>query len=142
MKFTEEQFKQLVKIQEKYFPHNVLELGVGAVTLWGTIKSNDRGLYEFITYHDLENQAAALMNPVTREWAYEQFVEKEKKYMWNSKKTDKAGHCMRLYRNDHLIITGATANYSDEVYDDAKLTESEVKAWGYNPEMFDKEEVE
>ena len=26
--------------------------------------------------------------------------------------------------------------------EDEKLTESEIREWGYNPEMFDKEEVD
>lgn len=141
MKFTEEHFNKLVWLQEKYFSNNVLDPATGGGNLRGTIRSNDQGLYNFIIYRDLENQAVALMNPATREWAHEQFVEKEKKSVWNSKKTDSSGHCMRLFRDRSLVVRGFMSDRADEATYDEKLTESEIREWGYDPERFDQEEV-
>lgn len=92
---------------------------------------------------ELPNQSFALANPQTREWAHEQFVEKEKKYYWTSKKNDLSGNRLRLFRHEN----GGVSSYSriepaNNINEDEQLTESEIKAWGYNPEMFDKEEVD
>lgn len=86
--------------------------------------------------------AIALANPITREWAHEQFVEKEKKYYWNSIKTDLAGHHSRLLRAENDNVTSYSRSESaNNINEDEQLTESEIKAWGYNPEMFNREEV-
>ena len=137
MNFTEEQYQEIINIwrNEQDFDGTILSVTAYVRRLSSKLTNEDDDVYDY-------GEAILLALPKSREWAHEQFVEKEKKFVWNSKKTDKAGHCIRLYRNSHLIIAGATANYSDEVYNDAKLTESEIKEWGYNPEMFDKEEVE
>lgn len=85
------------------------------------------GMYVFT---DLEYQRQALRNPITREWARAKFVEEEKKYYWISNKNNAFG----LYETDGVVLLKAT--------DWAPLTESEIREWGYNPEMFDKEEVQ
>ena len=85
--------------------------------------------------------AIALANPITREWAHDQFVEKEKKYVWTSKKRNKYGNSHRLYRNTAQSIGFTSVKKSQETVQDEYLTESEIREWGYNPEMFDKEEV-
>ena len=72
MKFTEEQYQKIVdawdnQILYKNATQSVIdELRVGHL--------------------DMCNQALALANPVTREWAHEQFVEEEKRYAWTLKK--------------------------------------------------------
>jgi len=71
----------------------------------------------------------ALTNPLTREWALDKFVEEEKKYYWKLKDNEEFS----------LAYVGVTINII--LRNKSKLTESEIKAWGYNPEMFDKEEV-
>lgn len=133
MKFTEEQYRQIV---EAWDSKNTYRQATTAVI--ETI--NSFSTFAFTEFSG--DEALALGNPVTREYAHERFVEKEKRYVWNSKKTDSAGHCMRLFRDRSLIVRGFTGNYSDEVSDDEKLTESEIREWGYDPERFDKEEVE
>lgn len=142
MKFTEEHFNKLVWLQEKYFSNNILDPATGGGNLRGTIRSNDQGLYNFIISRDLENQAAALINPATREWAHEQFVEKEKRYVWTSKKkTDASDLFMRLFKSKRGYIGSTVVIENDDTGLDEKLTESEIREWGYDPERFDKEEV-
>lgn len=128
MKFTEEQYQKIVdawdnQILYKSATQSVIdELKVG--------------------YLNMGDQALALANPLTREWAHDKFVEKEKKYYWNSIKTDLAGYHSRLFRaeNDN-VISYSRAELANNINEDEQLTESEIKAWGYNPDMFDREEV-
>ncbi len=63
--------------------------------------------------------------------AHAKFVEKDKKYMWKLKSKHEIYLCYLLGSRS---IIPSNINF-------AFLTESEVKEWGYNPEMFDKEEV-
>jgi len=131
MKFTEEQYQQIIKS-------------------WGSennlINSTERvtKLVEYFVYGDLygnADEAIALGNEVTREWAYEQFVEKEKRYVWTSER--KTGDVfMRLYKSKRGYIGSTLVIENGETGLYEKLTESEIREWGYNPEMFDKEEVE
>lgn len=131
MKFTEEQYQQIIKS-------------------WGSennlINSTERvtKLVEYFVYGDLygnADEAIALGNEVTREWAYEQFVEKEKRYVWTSER--KTGDVfMRLYKSKRGYIGSTLVIENGETGLYEKLTESEIREWGYNPEMFNKEEVE
>ena len=129
-KFTEEQFKQLVKIQEKYFPHNVLENGLGVGSHRQAIHEYDIKMSDFIWVENLENEAVAIMNPRTREWAHEQFVEKEKKYVWRDKYT---GYVIYKMLNDWSLSATALG--------EKHFTETELKDSPFKPEWFDKEEV-
>ena len=116
-KFKEEQYQKIVKAwrSENTYVHQteavidylIDDLNVD-VTLMGDV-------------------AIALANPVTREWAHDQFVEKEKKYYW---------------KRNGLYLTKDNFDGSI-IFDSYKslFTESEIVFWGYNPEMFDREEV-
>ena len=82
--------------------------------------------------------AIALANPITREWAHDQFVEKEKKFHFILKDIQETqGERHHLVRSGR----GAIIIYPFAGNDKPKFKESEIKLWGYNPEMFDKEEV-
>lgn len=142
MKFTEEQFNKLVELQEKEYPNNVYSSSKGGYNnIDEALKKYDLELYRFVEDIDLENQVVALMNPVTRERAYEQFVEEENKYVWTLKKVDKSGIKMYLHK-DYFGRVGSFLSVKNVNIDDSeKLTEAEICEWGYNPEMFDKEEV-
>lgn len=131
MKFTEEQFKQLVKIQAKYFPLTMLEQGVGGKNPYDAIHETDIKLSDFVWNEKLGNEAVALMNPVTREWAHEQYVEKEKKYVWRDKYT---GYVIYKMLNDWSLSATALG--------EKHFTETELKNSPFKPEWFDKEEVE
>ena len=149
MKFTEEQYQKIVEIVNEY-PDFLKEYLVpnGGEGEWSTtLKELIMGLFGSI--YNIENSLymgrcmLALANPLTREWAHDKFVEKEKKYYWNSIKTDLAGYHSRLFRaeNDN-VISYSRAELANNINEDEQLTESEIKAWGYNPEMFDREEVQ
>lgn len=138
-KFTEEQFKKLVKIQEKYFSNNLLTYGIDGENPNQAISEYDNKLRLFIWVEDLLNEAIAIMNPVTREWAHDKFVEKEKKYYWTSKGEDSKGLKRRLY-----IKADRVRDYFEDKFlynENEVLTEQQVYQWGYNPEMFEREEV-
>ena len=122
-KFTEEEYRNIVELHDKrdfsvdgildvitYFVHNISRTGDADIDM-----------------------ALAISNPLTREWAHDQFVEKEKKYYWNTKKKNEYGHSMNLLHGAGGVVQMMGPK-------DA-LTESEIREWGYNPEMFNKEEV-
>lgn len=131
MKFTEEQFNKLVELQEKYFSNNVLDPADGGGSLQETIRSHDRGLHDFIVYRVLENQAVALMNPATREWAHEQFVEKEKRNVW------------RLKDKPEFVISKSGGAFFLDPAPSGKtyFTETEIENSPFKPDWFNKEEV-
>lgn len=130
-KFTEEQYQVIVEVQRKCYPDSIINGGkVGS-----SFKSGLTGrLYRFITNNGLDNEAAALANPLTRDWAYGQFVEPEKKYYWRYKKKDDDGDSRYLKKSFGLIELDL-----DDGYDES-FTEKEIIEAGYNPDMFVKEE--
>lgn len=134
-KFTEEEYHKIVDIADKNFEQHK-EL---AVTV------NLKNIYDYIFYNetveskkikDLNQELALIALPKSRDWAYEQYVEKEKKYLWKSKNADKNGK--------EVFITVGSEGYPSLETDITwhALTEREIRKWGYNPDMFDREEVE
>ena len=140
-RFTIAQYQYIVAQQEEYFPDNVVSIGISNRTLNDVYLSLDKKFNSVISgkIEDAKNKFLALFNPVTRELVYNKFVEKEKKYYWTTKKLDKYGVRGRLYKTTDDTIKP----YFDAILNDTdeQLTEAEVKEWGYNPDMFDKEEV-
>ena len=49
---------------------------------------------------------------------------------------------MHLYKDYFGRIHPFFSVTNVNIDDNEKLTETEIREWGYNPEMFDKEEVE
>ncbi|MGX9816423.1 hypothetical protein [Leuconostoc mesenteroides] len=143
MKFTEEQYQEIINATESIVNSGDMRLmgaNAGISSVHGKLLSNK--IARFLPFRSLENEIMAIVNPLTREWAHDEFVEKEKKYYWNSIKTDLAGHHSRLLRAENDNVTSYSRSESaNNINEDEQLTESEIKAWGYNPEMFDKEEV-
>lgn len=81
----------------------------------------------------------SILNPLTRDWAHDQFVEKEKKYYWVSKNTDADGNYVHICSDR---IGRPSTFYSEQrrpVW--FPFTESEVKSACFNIDMFDREEV-
>lgn len=131
-KFTEKQYNMLVEIQEDQYSDDLFfESKSYENSIAYTVAQKYDVLKWFIDTNDLGNEVVALMNPLTREWAHEKFVEKEKKYVW------------RLKNNNYYRLTnhGGSTQVNISHSSESLLTESEIKAWGYNPEMFDREEV-
>lgn len=141
MKFTEEQYQKIVDMFEKAND----EYNMGFLNPNVVVFFQEKIFREFgKVIHLVEDwrTIVAIANPLTREWAYEQFVEKEKKYVWTLKKVDKSGIKMHLYKDYFGRVKTFLSVTNVNIDDNEKLTESEIREWGYNPEMFNKEEVE
>ncbi|MFT9415141.1 hypothetical protein [Leuconostoc falkenbergense] len=121
MKFTEEQYQKILNINFNTFQIDLVGELIKYLSVDGTI------------WDDFLNKAIAIANPLTREWAHDKFVEKEKKYYWTTKKRNEQGKPMVLFNGAGGIVQMMGPKQP--------LTESEIKAWGYNPEMFDREKV-
>lgn len=118
-KFTEEQYQEIINFDS-----------FKTVYRLGLVDSFVGEIIPFISNNDLQQEAMALANPLTREWAHDKFVEEEKTYFWTNKNKKRVG----LYQYDGVV--------SPKIGMLTELTETEIRAWGYNPEMFDKEEVD
>lgn len=132
-KFTEEQYREIIMAYENNYGSDNRVIAVIRV-----VDTFNDGL----SY----NEALALANPAVREWAHEQFVDKEKRYVWTSKKPYYEDFYKRLYMASDGLSKGINgigiASYEKlNVSEDEYLTATEVRNNGYNPEMFDKEEV-
>lgn len=126
-KFTEEQYQKIVEIADEYQSNSAF--GIIGDTMQNSIGEEfyKTELSNEIDFYENAKEMMAIFNPLTREWTHEQYVEKEKKYIWNL-------NGLFLTRDD---FDGSI------IFDSYKngLTESEIREWGYNPDMFDKEEV-
>lgn len=82
----------------------------------------------------------AILNPRTQKWAFENLVKKEKKYYWKTKKTDRHGKPRLLAKDEDgaIYFIGRVMKLGHT----SKITETELREWGYKPDMFDREEVE
>lgn len=133
MKFTEEQFNRLVEIQEDQYQIDLFSAPRDDYSSIGdTVTDTDNDLQFFIYQYDLGNEAVALMNPLTREWAHDQFVEKGKRYVW------------RLKKDNDMVISKTSDNWYLDKFPTLNkgFTETEIKKSPFKPEWFDKEEVD
>lgn len=131
MKFTEEQYKKIVEAWGSSVGYeqkitNVVKL----VSMMITRDDNTQYL-----------EALALVNPASREWAHEQYVEKEKKCVWQSKQETNHGKVKRLY-DAGMGISDSFMDINEPIHNGNLITETEIVKWGYKPDMFNKEEVE
>lgn len=119
MKFTEEQYQEIIKVW---------------LSEAGYVKSI-QAIVDYLSSIDMRfmiGEAVALANPRTREWAHEQFVEKEKKYVWRLK-SDNTSVINKTVGVWFLDKTPSGIEY---------FSEKEIKNSPFKPEWFDKEEVE
>ena len=142
-KFTEEQYQEIINIWNngQDFDDTILSVSDYARKL------NARLNYEYGDDVYDYSEAILLSLPNSREWAHKQFVEKEKQYVWTSKKPYYKDFYKRLYMVSNGLSKGVNgigiAAYEKfNVSKDEYLTETEVRNNGYNPEMFDKEEAD
>lgn len=128
-KFTEEQYQKIVSAWD--FEDTYAEATQAVVDV----------ISVFVT-ELLQDEALALANPLTSEWAHDKFVEQEKKYYWTSKDGTKSGKMhRRLYKGGFSKIHDI---YIEDRYpksENEELTESEVMSSVYNPDMFEREEA-
>lgn len=138
-KFTEEQYHKIVELfEETDDEYNMGILNPNVVMFFqGKLHKEFGNVMYFI---DDWQPITAFANPLTREWAHEQFVEKEKRYIWQSKQETDSGDVKRLY-NAAIGIADSFVEKTKPIHNGNLITETEVKKWGYNLEMFDKEEV-
>lgn len=74
MKFTEEQYHEIIKAWESQsFSLKRMQAVIEIMSINDDMPSNIK-------------EGLALANPASREWAHEQFVEEEKRYAWTLKK--------------------------------------------------------
>ena len=64
-KFTEEQYQEIINFDDFEVVYRL-----------GLVDSFVGEIIPFISNNNLQEEALALANPLTREWAHEQFVEK------------------------------------------------------------------
>lgn len=119
MKFTEEQYLEIIRTYENNSGYDNKAMAVIRVV----DNFNDSLSY---------NEAFALANPVTREWAHGQFVEEEKKYVW------------RLKSDNYLVISNLNGEwFLDKTPSDIEyFSEKEIENSPFKPDWFNKEEVE
>ena len=130
-KFTEEQYHEIIKAWESQ------SFSLKRV----------QAVLEIMSINDMPsniNEGLALANPASRELAHEQFVEKEKKFVWSSKKEDRDSNVLTLYIDEYgMVSTSYRKVYENNLRnEDMLITESKIREWGYNPEMFEKKEVQ
>ena len=114
MKFTEEQYQEII-------------------TRWDSRISYASAFEEIsdinLPINNSFGEALALANHASRKWAHDKFVEKEDKYLWETKKTDKNGKTRTLAKDESGAIY-----YIKNILKQGHtrlITESEIKAWGY-----------
>jgi len=139
-KFTEKQYQKIVDVADKYIKKSGWGLiGTNLDEPIGTI-FEETDLMGQVDFEYVNQEMMAIANPLTREWAHDKFVEQEKKYYWTSKGEDSKGLKRRLY-----IKADRVRDYFEDEFlynENEALTEQQVYQWGYNQEMFDKEEVQ
>lgn len=134
-KFTEAEYQKIVEIADLYFEqHKSLGAPVNLKNIYDYISYNE--LVESKKIKDLNQELVLIALPKSRDWAHDQFVEKEKKYYWRYKKLDEDGESYYLFDDFGIITLEMNAGCY------MPFTEKEVIEAGYNPDMFDKEEVE
>ncbi|MFT9414808.1 hypothetical protein [Leuconostoc falkenbergense] len=125
MKFTEEQYQRIVEIWNDEVTYKD-----GAQSVTNFIVKIGSSQYE---------KALAIANPLTREWAHDKFVEKEKKSHFVLKDVrDDNGNLYHLIEVSGAVMLNTWLNSGYH----PKIKESDVRKWGFNPDVFDREEVQ
>ncbi|MCK8628112.1 hypothetical protein [Fructobacillus cardui] len=138
-KFTEEQFQAIARAGDAVYEISPLGLLDETTDVEGKLREKapnpKKSMSFYPSFSGYSKEIVAILNPATRKWAHDQFVEKEKKYYWRYKKTDEDGDAWYLRKDFGLIIP--RPNNTNDLF-----TEKEIIEAGYNPDMYDKEEVE
>lgn len=130
-KFTEEQYQKIVAIYNKK----------------SFIQDSVKGVIDYyvdnigIMVNTNALMALAIANPLTREWAHEQYVEKEKKFVWNSKNPLNDGDFVRLYKESDGDIAYVIVDDNVSISSDELLTFKEVMNSIFDVNMFNKKEM-
>ncbi|CAK1250170.1 hypothetical protein R53140_OCIKHKEL_01351 [Fructobacillus fructosus] len=141
-KFTEEEYQKIVEIADRLLDDKNradIELSTLDEIYFRIQKSSNAE--ENNKFKDLNQELALIALPKSRDWAHEQFVDKEKKYYWRRKKNDKDDDSVYL-DIDAYGVMAPHSFYSHQIDYLPSFTESEVIEAGYNPDYYWKEEVE
>lgn len=114
-KYSEEEYNKIIKAYQGKFYYPT------AISSVIEIVSDMRGI---VPPEEIQ-QAILLAIPASREWAHDKFVEKEK-YYW------KLNGLYLIRAGDDGSIFFGSFNAS------TLLSESELKAWGFNPDIFER----
>lgn len=129
-KFTQKQFADLVRIQEKYFCDSTFYESyisgendlMKITTPEKAIRIENKKLGDFILDNKLEEEAIALMNTIARPYVKDKLVEKEERYVWMVDD----GQTVSLDHGQWLLDN--TPQYSDEY----KFTQSDIMDSPFN----------
>lgn len=130
-----EDFDKIVQIQEDHFIDNILSKPGDFVDQKSFDNARDLiideipGLIEQYGHNVLKNRVGAILNPETRQYALENFVDKEEKYIFEYKKVDAEGDTYRLARSYDLILLKYDTRGD-------RFTKKQVKDAGYNLDKF------
>ena len=122
-KFTEEQYQKIVEA----FDEQLMYENTAIAVMKYLVNIDMRFMAE---------EALAIANPKTRELAHDKYVENEKKYYWTSKKQDKKGYAIRIMMDRDGLVRGYPISDPSKHEEDEKVTESKIREWGFNPDMF------
>ncbi|MCT4381591.1 hypothetical protein [Leuconostoc pseudomesenteroides] len=138
MKFTEEQYQKIVDVADKYIKKSGWGLiGTNLDAPIGTI-FEETDLMGQVEFEYVNQEMMAIANPLTREWARDNFVEEEKKSHFVLKDVrDDNGNLYHLIENSGAVVLNPWLNSGYQ----PKIKESDVRKWGFNPEIFDREEA-
>lgn len=82
-KFTEKQYNTLIEVQLDYFSTSIFYASSEDIsTVSEALQKDNKQLWDFIIGNELENEAIALMNPISRPYVKNDLVLKENKYYW------------------------------------------------------------
>lgn len=134
-KFTEEQYQKIVEIADEYQSNSAF--GIIGDTMQNSIGEEfyKTELSNEIHFYENAKEMMAISNPLTREWAHDKFVEKEKKYVWESKRETAGGGVKRLY-DATIGITDSFVEKTKPTHNGNWITETDVRKWGYDPSKF------
>lgn len=143
MDFTETQYQKIIKgfdeISSKY---NLGFLNHNVVKKFQEFIYEEFGADFYLS--DEWPKIVSLANPVTREQAHENYVLKEEKFIWRSKRRDKDGDPIILSKTSFGSVISDNDEFSNSVYREQErfhITESEANAWGYTTEFYNTELV-
>ncbi|NLS38263.1 hypothetical protein GHU05_04885 [Fructobacillus tropaeoli] len=139
-KLTEEQYQKIVDIADSSLQGNETFVESIPDILHSSFLSNiSKEEMDMDSFKELERIVTLIVIHESRDWAHDQFVEKEKKYIWKTKKKDSEKDCLILYK---IVDTGGILTDFKSKTTPDPITESEMREWGYNPDMYEREEVE
>lgn len=138
VKFTQEEFSQIVQIQEDNFFHSIAYRGADGEELKDVARKFIDNIKDGHSMTKAEEKFIALINPVSRDFVKDSLVEADSLFLWSYNAPNGVE-----YNLNTLVVDGEKRIFFDE--DDATpITFSEVKKQMgdlFNIDLFDRIEV-